>query len=90
MAMKKEDKVLTYEQAREMKWFCQNVVGLKHEYYEIMDKANGFQGKIDRLMKTCEVIENFLKIHGEKFDQSVPASGFFNKTVEEKQAEDKL
>lgn len=58
--MKRESKLLTYEQARELKWFCQNVVGTRQEYYKVMDMANGFDRRLARLEKTCEAIEKYL------------------------------
>lgn len=56
---------LTYEQARDLKWFCKNVVGVRQDYYEIFDKARGFDERISRLEKTCSLIEKFL---GEKIE----------------------
>jgi hypothetical protein len=57
--MKPQDKVLTYAQAKELKWFSKNCVGLRTEYYELMDKFLAFQHKLDRLNSTCELIEKF-------------------------------
>lgn len=61
--MKKEEKVLTYEQARELKFFCRNVIGTRQEYYAVMDVANKFDDRLLRLEKTCALIEEYF---GEK------------------------
>jgi hypothetical protein len=57
--MKREDKILTYEQAKELKWFCQYVLGTRQDYYSVMDKANSFDLRLQRLEKTCKLIEEF-------------------------------
>lgn len=57
--MKPADKILTYGQAKELKWFSKNCVGLRTEYYELMDKFLAFQHELDRLNSTCELIEKF-------------------------------
>lgn len=54
-------KTLTYEQAKQLKWFCANVTGVRLEYYKVMDIANSFDDRLKRLEKTCELIENFFK-----------------------------
>jgi len=63
--MKPKDKILTYEQARDLKWFCQNVMGVREDMYGTIDKVNAFDDRIKRLEKTCEIIEKFL---GEKIE----------------------
>ncbi len=63
--MKQEDKILTYEQAKELKFFCRGVVGTRQEYYKVMELANGFDGRLTRLEKTCELIEKYF---GEKME----------------------
>ena len=63
--MKKEEKILTYEQAKELKWFCRNVVGTREEFYKTLEIANAFDARLTRLEKTCELIEKFL---GEKIE----------------------
>jgi len=63
--MKNEDKILTYEQARDLKFFCQNVLGVRQDMYEIMHKTNSFDDRIKRLEKTAVMIEKFL---GEKIE----------------------
>lgn len=69
--MKPQDKILTYEQARELKWFCNNVVGTRKEFYEALELVNKYKDKIDRLgaqadeiLKWCE--KNNIKMMGEE------------------------
>lgn len=69
--MKKEHMVLTYSQARDLKWFCQNVAGTRLEFYEVFDAANRFNDRLARLEKTCELIEKFLEV---KIEPTEPAS----------------
>lgn len=58
--MKPKDKILTYEQARELKWFCRNVVGTRQEFYALMERMEGFREKLDRMHETCELIQEHL------------------------------
>lgn len=58
--MKPAEKILTYQQARELKWFCGNVTGLRQEYYPLLDRWNAFDARILRLENTCKLIEKFL------------------------------
>jgi len=58
--MKKEKMVLTYDQAKELKWFCRCVVGTRQEFYQHLDEMNTYKDKMDRLYKTCQLIEKFL------------------------------
>lgn len=51
---------LTPEQARQLKWFCNNCTGLYHEHYAVQGQLTKFTYKLERLLKTCELIENFL------------------------------
>ncbi len=69
--MKPKDKKLTYEQAKELKWFCKNVVGTRSEFYEALDTVHRFQTKIDNLQKTADMIlkwceDNGIKMLGEE------------------------
>jgi len=57
--MKKDKMILTYEQARELQWFCQNVAGVRIDFYSVMEKAYSFDDRLTRLEKTCETIEKF-------------------------------
>lgn len=59
--MKAKDKILTYEQARELKWFCNNVVGTRMEFYAVMDTANAFDERLKQLEKTCALIEKYFE-----------------------------
>lgn len=63
--MKPEERELTYEQAKELKWFCRNVMGVREDFYQVMGATKAFDGRIKRLEKTCETIEKFL---GEKIE----------------------
>lgn len=64
--MKKEDKVLTYEQARELRWFCQNVAGVQSDFYKVYDLCSKFEERINRLEATCDLIRNFFAEHNVK------------------------
>ena len=66
--MKPKDKILTYEQARDLKWFCQNVAGVREDMYAAIGEMTKFDDRIKRLEKTCELIEKFL---GEKIEPHV-------------------
>ncbi len=61
MSIKTQDKVLTYEQARELKWFCKNIVGTKQEFYALFDKVEIYKEKIDRLLKEADQILKYCK-----------------------------
>lgn len=63
--MRRSDKTLTYEEAKELKWFCRNVVGVRNDMYDVSDCFKTFNDRISRLEKTCELIEKFL---GEKIE----------------------
>lgn len=74
--MKPEDKTLTYQQARELKWFCGNVIGIRQELHgaqELVEKIAKFDQRIARLEKTCGLIESFL---GEKIESNFPKGVF--------------
>ncbi len=69
--MKPKDKTLTYEQARELKWFCKNIAGTRMEFYEALDSIQPFKAKIDRLQTTADLIlkwckENNINMPGEE------------------------
>lgn len=57
----KPNKVLTSAQARELKWFCNNVVGTRQEYYKVLDMAEEYKRKFDRLNETAESILRWCK-----------------------------
>lgn len=59
--MKPKDKILTYAQAKELKWFGDNCLGLRQEYYELFGKVIEFGQKIERLSKQGLLIEDFLR-----------------------------
>lgn len=63
--MKPEDKILTYAQAKELKFFCSQVTGVITDYYKVKDKVDLFDSRISRLEKTCTLIEQFF---GEKIE----------------------
>lgn len=71
MSIKPKDKILTFKQARELKWFCKNVAGTRTEFYKELDEMQRFKKKIDRLQKTADMIlkwctENDIKMFGEQ------------------------
>ena len=57
---KDKSKTLSYAQAEELKWFCQNVIGLRKEYYAALEKIAGLGTKLGRLERTVDLIETFL------------------------------
>lgn len=68
--MSKKQVTLNSHQLHELRWFCKNVNGTRTEYYEIAGKVDEFKAKLDRLMRTAEMIEKFLKDMGEDSDIS--------------------
>lgn len=52
---------LTGQKLYELRWFCENVTGVKGDMYPIMDKVNSFNDRIARLEKTCDVIDKLIK-----------------------------
>ncbi len=71
--MKKNDKILSYEQARELKWFTKNCTGLRQEFYQLMDQFLAFQSKLDRLNNTCELIDTYFKDRPELSPEYTPS-----------------
>jgi hypothetical protein len=59
--MSRKIKELTYDQAKELEWFCKNVAGVRVDMYAAIEAANSFDERIKRLEKTCVLIEKFLK-----------------------------
>lgn len=59
MAIKPEDKVLTYQQARELKFFMDNCSGTRVDFYELVDRMEAFKGRLDRLDQTAKMINDF-------------------------------
>lgn len=74
--MKKKDRVLTYQQARELKWFMQNCTGIRQEYYALLEKVTAFGRHVDRLNQTCLQIEEFLRDWELKDDPEAKAPGY--------------
>lgn len=73
--MKSEEKILTYAQARELKWFCQNITGTKLEFYKLLEEVEKYKAKIDRLQNTADMIleyckEKGIKMLGEEVEKS--------------------
>lgn len=58
--MSKKPITLNYEQARELKFFCRDVAGVRMDMYEILEKTNKFDDRIKRLENTCTLIEKYL------------------------------
>lgn len=77
--MKKQAKELTYAQARELKFFCQNVVGVRVDLYSTLATVETFDKRIQRLEKTCELIEEFL---GEKIEPAPTSKSVFDSEPE--------
>lgn len=68
--MKPKDKILTYAQARELKFFSDNCLGLRQEYYELLGNVLKFGEKLERLSKQGLLIEDFLRRNpGERIDE---------------------
>lgn len=61
--MTPEEKILTYAQAKELKWFTKNCTGLRIEYYDLFDKFRAFKDKLDSLHQTCELIDRYFESH---------------------------
>ena len=73
--MKNSDKVLTYEQAKELKWFCKNVTGTRTEFYEALAVVEKFKAKIDRLQQTVDTVEQYFKERPELENPLAPSEG---------------
>jgi hypothetical protein len=63
--MSKPKLELNDRQVKELKWFCDNVTGLRKDFYEVYDLVASFDKRIKRLEKTCELIEKHLNEEGE-------------------------
>lgn len=74
--MKPQDKILTYEQAKELRWFSNNCTGLRTEYYTIVGVVEEFKGRLERLEKTCQLIETF-------FEKNITEDPVYRSSVEE-------
>lgn len=59
--MKPKDKILTYQQAKELKWFCENVAGVRTDFNKFLDAQVKFEQRIRRLETVCAMIEEFLE-----------------------------
>lgn len=64
--MKPEQRMLTYAQLKELKWFCDNVTGVRMDFYAVLDLVNKFDTRIERLEVTCRTIEKFIATFEEK------------------------
>ena len=64
--MKPEDKVLTYEQAKELKWFARNILGTRQEFYAALDQIEKYKEKIDRLGEQSQMIMDYCEKNGIK------------------------
>ena len=76
--LKKEQMILTYEQAKELKFFCRSVVGTRQEFYKVMETVTAFDKKISKLEKTVRLIEDYFG------EQLRPIHTEWNKTQENK------
>lgn len=61
--MKPQEKILTYAQAKELKWFCKNCTGTRQEFSALMEQIEEFKIKLDRLEKTAKLIEAYFAAH---------------------------
>ena len=68
MSQKKKQVILNGHQLMELKWFCQNVVGTRQEFYDLLDKFVAYKTKIDRLDDFAKTVKKFLKQVGEDDD----------------------
>lgn len=59
---------LTGKQLYELKWFCEGVVGLKGDFYSVLESVEKFNERLKRLEKTCDLIESFLEKEGQKLE----------------------
>lgn len=63
--MKAKEKMLTYEQAQELKWFCNNCTGVRQEYYKLVEDLGKIAAKLNRWDQTCDLINEFLAENNE-------------------------
>jgi len=52
---------LSREQARELVWFCRNVLGVRQDMYATLDVVNTFAARLKRLEDTAASIEAYFK-----------------------------
>ena len=57
---------LTGQQLYELKWFCNNVVGVRKDFYSVKGSVDKFDERLTRLEKTCAAIDKFLKDRGDE------------------------
>jgi len=60
----KKDKILTYQQAKDLIFFIRNVVGVRQDMYAILDLVKSFDERLKRLEKTCDLIEAYFRETG--------------------------
>lgn len=51
---------VTGRQLYELKWFCQNVAGVRQDMYSTIDTVNKFDARMKRLEETAANIEKWL------------------------------
>lgn len=71
MSIKQKDKILTYAQAKELKWFCENVTGLYPDFYKAREQFEAFASRLERLEKTSQMIERFFATNPQEYVSSV-------------------
>lgn len=59
--MKSSEKILTYAQAKELKWFCDNIAGVRTDFYSTINTVAKFDERISKLEKTCDLIDKFIR-----------------------------
>lgn len=67
--MTKKDKVLTYQQAKDLIFFIRNVVGVRQDMYAILDLVKSFDERLKRLEKTNDLIECYFRDEGMSEDE---------------------
>lgn len=71
MSIKPEDKILTYKEAKELKFFMRNVTGIKKEYYLVLDIVQQFANRLEALDKTCVLIDKHFGKEIEEFEKKL-------------------
>lgn len=68
-------KTLTPEQARELKWFCKNILGTRDDFYKAYETIQAYKNKIDRLASQADDILEYCKKNNIKDLSEIMAEG---------------
>lgn len=71
MSIKPKDKILTYQEAKELKFFMRNVTGIQKEYYLILDIVEQFKRRLEALEKTCLLVDKHFGKEIEEFEKKM-------------------